>query len=507
MESGFKVSERLAEYARSSNSFSSKVKALPDYEQEYREVFSQFGLSETEIEEKLVDWEMSKIRSGLFFKNNPQYQIIFDIMEAIHNELIVDDTRNQDLISYDIEVVIFVSLLAGLCGCTNDEEIASFWFDNNMTLQHIIPGMPSPKHMISSETVRTIRKLVSEEVFHEFFVRHFGKIKVIASEMIRNKEYDVESYRHLIGGDGQELKASFRPGSFNRKEKGGHGITIFDCDDESVLGFTVAEKKNHEAESFIDILNRITVAEDVIFYADALNLKQVLINYLNQRKLDWLFPVKNNGGNKELKEGISQAFNEVTDRNITFKHETVEKSSGRLETTSFFMMSAESLPEELRNRYGRTGTIIKVEKETCQVRSKVPLKEQKTPRKTGSVRYYISSLEPTEENFRQLVHSIGVRWYYETHHNTIDCVMLQDHQALCNKANINSTVGKNKILYNLISYARQRLSHDGFRRTRFRSEKSKASKPLSYQITCMTLSNNIYLAFRVMVDYLLDEFE
>ena len=507
MESGFKVSERLAEYARSSNRFSSKVKATPNYEQEYRDIFSQFGFSKYEIEEKLVDWEMSKIRSGLFFKNNPQYQIIFDILEAIHNELAIDDTRNQDLISYDIAVVIFVTLLAGLCGCTNDEEIASFWFDNNMILQYLIPGMPSPKHMISSETVRTIRKLISEDVLHEFFVRHFGKIRILASEMIRNKDYEVGSYRHLIGGDGQELRASYRQGRFNRKEKGGQGLTIFDCDDECVLGFTVAEKKNHEATGFIDILNRITVADDVIFYADALNLKQVLINYLNQRNLDWLFPVKNNGGNKELNAGISKAFQEASKKDIAFNHNTVEKISGRIETTSFFMMSAESLPEELRNKYGNTKTIIKVEKETLQIRSKVSSKDQKTPRKTSSVRYYISSLEPTEENFMQLVHSIGVRWYYETHHNTIDCVMLQDRQALCNKENINSTVGKNKILYNLLSYARQRLSKDGFRRTRFRTERSKESKPLSYQITCMTLSNNLYLAFRVMVDYLLDEFE
>lgn len=136
------------------------------------------------------------------------------------------------------------------------------------------------------------------------------------------------------------------------------------------------------------------------------------------------------------------------------------------------MLNAEMLPDEIRKHYGNAATIIKVLKKTSKycARNTNP---DKQPRAAKTERYYISSLEPTQENFRQLVHSIGVRWYCETHHNTLDCFFLQDSQALCNKDNISATVAKNKILYNVTSYARQRLSQEGFRRTRFRTETSE----------------------------------
>ncbi|SFS79612.1 hypothetical protein SAMN02910357_01886 [Succinivibrio dextrinosolvens] len=82
---------------------------------------------------------------------------------------------------------------------------------------------------------------------------------------------------------------------------------------------------------------------------------------------------------------------------------------------------------------------------------------------------------------------------------------MQDSQALCNKDNIEATVAKNKILYNVVSYARQRLSQEGFRRTRFRTESSEKRKPLSYKLTRQALASDIYLAFKIAVDYFIEE--
>ena len=213
-------------------------------------MFRSFGLSEIDIENKLDNWEFSKFKAERFYNRYPKYQVIHEIIENLYNDLIPVDTRNQELISYDIAVVLFVVLLAGVCNCNNDVGIANFWFSHNMELQHLVPRIPSPKHMISDETVRSIRKLVPEDVMHEIFTKYFDQLKVCIDDMLLNKDYDFNNYRKTLGGAGQELRASFRKESFSRKQKGGHGVSIYDCDNQTVLGFKTVHKKNHEVQAY-----------------------------------------------------------------------------------------------------------------------------------------------------------------------------------------------------------------------------------------------------------------
>ena len=53
--------------------------------------------------------------------------------------------------------------------------------------------------------------------------------------MIMNKDYDSQNYRKTLGGDGQEQRATYREGSFSRKKKGGHGVSIYDRDVRRLL--------------------------------------------------------------------------------------------------------------------------------------------------------------------------------------------------------------------------------------------------------------------------------
>ena len=192
----FQISEQLEKLSRSSNRFSSRVKPEVDYEQEYTAVYQECGFSDIEIQNKLDDWELSKIKAVRFFKNNPDCQAVRDVLDDIYASLKESDTRSEDFITYNIAVVIFVVLLAGISGCNNDDEIAEYWFTNNMALQHLVPGMPSPGHMISDETVRTIRKLVPEEVMQDIFEKYFNQIKISIADRVMNKDYESQNYRH-----------------------------------------------------------------------------------------------------------------------------------------------------------------------------------------------------------------------------------------------------------------------------------------------------------------------
>ena len=145
MDGEFNISAKLEELACSSNRFSSPVKPQIDYEQEYIEIFRAFGLSEFEIEDQLDKWELSKLKAERFYKRKPKYRIIHEILDGIYADVAHVDPRDQELISYNIAVVLFVVLLAGVSNCNDDAEIAEFWFFNNMELQHLVPGMARPR--------------------------------------------------------------------------------------------------------------------------------------------------------------------------------------------------------------------------------------------------------------------------------------------------------------------------------------------------------------------------
>ena len=69
------------------------------------------------------------------------------------------------------------------------------------------------------------------------------------------------------------------------------------------------------ADAFIRMLERVGLESgQAVFYAYALNTRASLIDFLNIRGIDWLFPVKNNGGGKDPREGIEKAFEEHADK-------------------------------------------------------------------------------------------------------------------------------------------------------------------------------------------------
>lgn len=72
--------------------------------------------------------------------------------------------------------------------------------------------------------------MIPDGEFSSMFKQYFGEKKIKAEELLENikepsfdEDEDEEpqiQYRHLVGGDGQELRSSYRRGAHNRKDKG-----------------------------------------------------------------------------------------------------------------------------------------------------------------------------------------------------------------------------------------------------------------------------------------------
>ena len=103
----------------------------------------------------------------------------------------------------------------------------------------------------------------------------------------------------------------------------------------------------------------------------------------------------------------------------------------------------------------RVLSIIKYEKTSQRI---VKGATESKSRPSHKVHYFVCTLPFSKESFEQAVHSIGVRWFYEQHHNTIDTVLLQEQQCVTKKNSASFTAETNKMTYSVLSFLRQYMS-------------------------------------------------
>ena len=490
---------RLREFIKAHPKFTAPAPTPDDLDtmrDQYREYMEKHHFNEDEIFLYLTMADYAFKACCLTSQSAPEYDLIRELMFKYEQASIPRDQRNQNYVIYPVDVVLMVVMLAKLCGCNNCKEYAGFWFKANPFLQCLVPGMPSPCYMISRETVATSLKMVPNDGYEKIFNEMFAEVKIKLRDLLspESKKPEDCNFRPTIGGDGQELRASYRKGEISRRKKGAHGVVAYDCDNRVALGYTTVNRKNHEINGFMRILQQIDLPDNAIFYADALNTRQNFVDFLNERHVDWLLAIKGQKATKFMYDAIKERFE--SGANVTFKKVLPPQLvSGRIEERTVEAVPVSELGVE---KDFSAKTAIKITKHTSFKTNGA----EKEKRDTTVTRYYISSLECTLENFEQIIHSILVRWFYESHHSTIDNVLLQDKQAVCNEEHLAAIIGLNKFAFNVLSFARQVLSKEGFTLVKHRT---KNFKPMSYQETADTLRDQPLRAMKVLIRYLMTD--
>lgn len=448
----------------------------------------------------LAKVQQSRDMYEIFKKVYPYEDAVLSVMDTIREKYAPHDSRDPDRTIYHPEVVLMVVLLATVTGCKDSKEYKEFWFNYNPLLQLIIPGMPSPRYMITEYTINKTLSMLPKDSFEDLFTTFFAKAVIKIKDIISESRGDADDeqsqgFLPLYGGDGQELRSTFRKGEPSRKKKGAHGVTVMDCDHRVVMGYSSVQYKNNEVTAFQRIFDRMSIDKfgTFIFYADAINTRDDFIAYLNNKGIPWIFPIKTNNGKKSFNAAIKMAFKTHPE---SFKKVEVIKTSGRIETRTYRMLPIDAV-EGANNLGVKSVLMVKKHTESYLADSE----KQKDP--TDSVIFYISSLEYTEKNFNQEVHSIKVRWRYESSHNTIDCVMLQDRQSLCDENHMDEVIGLNKCVINVVSYIRQKLTEQGHDLVRHRYPVTNDRRPLSYKVTMQKMAENPIVAWKFIIDYFL----
>ena len=87
-------------------------------------------------------------------------------------------------------------------------------------------------------------------------------------------------------------------------------------------------------------------------------------------------------------------------------------------------------------------------------------------------------------------------------HNTIDAVLLLDMQHSCDENNLASIIGLNSMVYNVISFAREKMSKRGYDNIKHRTKETARKAPLiSYKISFKIFENNPLLALAYLLEY------
>ena len=236
----------------------------------------------------------------------------------------------------------------------------AFWFNYNPLLQLIIPGMPSPEFIISAETIWFFLKMIPDDEFSKIFQIYFADSRIKAEVLLQKLNPEdsnddahvdtIEGFRDLIGGDGQELRASFRRGEHSRKKKGAHRVSLYNCTSRVVQDYVMVQKKNNEVQAFMLMPLRTAYPKDAIFYADAINTKEEFIAFMNERGIDWMLCIKENAGNKAFRKVLKDYFSTLT-VNDCFLHQTVDEVGEELKSKTMKSSLLKNLPFLKRLRF------------------------------------------------------------------------------------------------------------------------------------------------------------
>lgn len=413
-------------------------------------------------------------------------------VKAIRDTL--KDKRTDELrIIYPLDVVVMVILLAKLRGYNTTSEIASFYKDSYLELVTIIDDLPSPDRMLSQSSIKRVMRLFTDEEINTLLRTYFKPNDDIVKMLLacgEQRERPEHAFRHTFGFDGQEVTESFRRGETSRRKKAAIGVTIFDCTSKMALSYKVACKKNQESDAFLELLPNIDV-QDKVFVADALNTSGRVSKAILKSGGDFLFNIKSNAGNKELKEHIKAIFNREYakhEKSVMITRHYHQKEHGRIDMWTVNTLPATLLDSRIKNDHNGVQTIVEYTKESITLNNGQETKITKTSR------YYISSLEFTDNNADQILYSILDTWAYETGHGRLDDpkVFNQDATQSCDQDYLSNLLGINKVSYNILTWIRQRM---------IKASKKKSYAP-SYSMVQDLLNNEpVFDTFLYLAQY------
>lgn len=307
---------------------------------------------------------------------------------------VIKDPRQQSKIEYELLDILFLCVVAMICG-------AEAWHDIELVGKARIAWFQSKGFLLSgvpiSDTIARIISRLNPEEFRGCFIKWMASASAATQGQI-------------VPIDGKRLR-----GAYDNK-KGNlaiHMVSAFAAENGMVLGQIKTEEKSNEITAIPALLNLLDI-KGCIVTIDAMGCQEEIAAKIIDKKSDYVLAVKDN--QKNLHDEIKDFFDCATQHDFKAVshdyYEEISKGHGRVETRKYWLSDC---LETMANpdKWAGIKTIGMVESERY-IKGKTSIE----------CRYYIASLS---QNAMTFSHAVRSHWAIENKlHWVLDVTFKED---------------------------------------------------------------------------------
>lgn len=306
----------------------------------------------------------------------------------------LEDPRVERKKLYPLREILFLTLVAVMAGIKGWRGVETFGEGRLDWLRKFMPfkeGIPS--HQTIGRVFSLLNPSTMEVTFTQFMMAMTGK-----------------KADQIVALDGKTLRRSFDKAS---SQKPLHILNACATENGLTLGQLLVDCKTNEITAVPELLDSLNLKGATIT-ADALNTQKTIAEKIVSQGNDYVLPAK--GNQKALLAEVQDAFKSAEfDPTSKLNKQVVEKGHGRIDTRTYFVLSAQNL-DATQDWKGLQSIGMAI---TESVR---------TGKVTKEVRYYIASFQPDVERFAKAVRG---HWAVENGlHWTLDVTFREDESRV-----------------------------------------------------------------------------
>jgi predicted transposase YbfD/YdcC len=242
----------------------------------------------------------------------PDKQALFEAVVFLSHFNDLPDPRQRGKVTYPLDEVLLLALLAVLAGAESFVEIARFGEKKLDLLRRFRPfrdGTPSHDHL------GDIFAALDAEQFQRCFVAWVAALTGVPAG--------------VVAIDGKTVRRSG-----GKAGKGAiHMVSAFAAGQRLVLGQVKVAEKSNEIVAIPKLLDLLAI-EGAIVTIDAMGCQRAIARKIIDKKADYVFGLKGNQGS--LRDDVELLVNEQKTRNFAdstiSRTETIDADNGRIET-------------------------------------------------------------------------------------------------------------------------------------------------------------------------------
>ena len=326
------------------------------------------------------------------------FDTIVDFLKSFED---LDDPRQRAKVLYPLDEVLLLVLLGVIAGCESWVEIARYGEKKLGLLRRFRPFKDeTPSH----DQLGDIFAVLDAEQFQKCFVAWVASLTGLGPE--------------IIAIDGKTLRRSYQEGGAKAPI---HMVSAWSAKQNLVLGQVKVADKSNEITAIPKLLDMLVIKGAVVTI-DAMGCQREIAAKIIEKEADFVLALKGNQGT--LRDDVEEFFTEQKANKYAdckpSRHETLEKSHGRIEIRTVTVIDA---IDWLKERHAWTGLTSIVMVESCR---------EIADKSEREARYYITSLKADAERLGMAIRGHwgienGLHWVMDMVFRDDECRIRRDN--------------------------------------------------------------------------------